>query len=173
MSITRKKWTLEDDKNLIELKSQGYKNKDIARIIDRTESSISSRLVLLSNDDDKPIKVDKRGPRYNQNEIAYIVLNHKKFKIHEIARNLGRSQGSIAGTISRLKKEGLIIADNVEPKQMELISPQIKQEIKPPIMHTNQELKEQIKGLKSDCKWLASLCVINFVGVVIIAISNL
>ena len=172
MTITRKKWTLEDDKNLIELKSQGYRNKDIAKIIDRTESSISSRLVLLSNDDEKPIKVDKRGPRYNQNEIAYIVLNHKKFKVHEIAKNLGRSHGSIAGTISRLKKEGLIITDN-EPKQMELISPQIKQEIKPPIIKTDQELKDQIKGLKSDYRWLASLCVINFVGVIIIALINL
>lgn len=174
MSITRNRWTEQDNQNLIQLRAQGYKVKDIAKIMNRTHSSISTKFSMLSNDPDKNLFSPSSGQRYNQNEIAYIVLNHNKFSYREIAENLGRSYGSVSGTISRLKKEGLIIEPRsmVEPKQMELIAPE-KQEIKPPIKKCDDNLNQQINGLKLDNKWLASLCIINFIGVVIIAVSIL
>ena len=167
MSIKRTKWTEQDDANLVQLKAQGYKVKDIAKIMNRTYSSISTRCGLMSYDTGKTLTSPKSGQKYNQNEIAYIVLNHNKFSSKEIAKNLGRTVGSISGTISRLKKEGLII---------ELISqqePQKIQEIKPRINKANDNLNQQIQDLRSDSKWLASLFIINFIGVVIIAISIL
>jgi transposase len=182
MSIKRTKWTEQDDANLVQLKAQGYKVKDIAKIMNRTYSSISTRCGLMSYDTGKTLTSPKSGQKYNQNEIAYIVLNHNKFSSKEIAKNLGRTVGSISGTISRLKKEGLIIEQKqretlrLEPQQMELISqqePQKTQEIKPPVNKDNDNLNQQIQDLRSDSKWLASLFIINFIGVVIIAISIL
>lgn len=182
MSIKRTKWTEQDDANLVQLKAQGYKVKDIAKIMNRTYSSISTRCGLMSYDTGKTLTSPKSGQKYNQNEIAYIVLNHNKFSSKEIAKNLGRTVGSISGTISRLKKEGLIIEQKkretlrLEPQQMELISqqePQKIQEIKPRINKANDNLNQQIQDLRSDSKWLASLFIINFIGVVIIAISIL
>jgi transposase len=182
MSIKRTKWTEQDEANLVQLKAQGYKVKDIAKIMNRTYSSISTRCGLMSYDTGKTLTSPKSGQKYNQNEIAYIVLNHNKFSSKEIAKNLGRTVGSISGTISRLKKEGLIIEQKqretlrLEPQQMELISqqePQKTQEIKPPVNKDNDNLNQQIQDLRSDSKWLASLFIINFIGVVIIAISIL
>lgn len=175
MSITRNRWTEQDDKNLIQFTAQGYKRKDIAKIMDRTEKSIATRLSLLKNHRGETTYKRRVSKKYNQNEIAYIVLNHNKFHYKEIAKNLGRSTGSVTGTISRLKQDGLITEPKsmVEPRQMELIAPQEKQEIKPPIQKVDDNLNQQINGLKLDNKWLASLCIINFIGVVIIAISAL
>ena len=182
MSIKRTKWTKQDDANLVQLKAQGYKVKDIAKIMNRTYSSISTRCGLMAYDTGKTLTSPKSGQKYNQNEIAYIVLNHNKFSSKEIAENLGRTYGSVSGTISRLKKEGLIIDQkyqakpNPEPVQMELINPreiQQKQEIKPPVNKDNSNLNQQIQDLRCDSKWLASLFIINFIGIVIIAISIL
>lgn len=182
MSIKRTKWTDQDNANLIQLKAQGYKVKDIAKIMNRTYSSISTRCGLFSYDTGKTLTPPKSGQKYNQNEIAYIVLNHNKFSSKEIAENLGRTYGSVSGTISRLKKEGLIIDQKhqlkpaPEPMQMELITPretQQKQEIKPSVTKDNDNLNQQIQDLRSDSKWLASLFIINFIGVVIISISTL
>lgn len=174
MSITRNRWTEQDDKNLIQLTEQGYKKKDIAKIMKRTEKSISTRFSFLKNHRSETTYERKVYERYDQNEIAYIVLNHDKVNYKEIAKTLGRSYGSVSGTISKLKKDNVIIEPRsiVETKQMELIA-QGKQEIKPQIKKCNDNLNQEIKGLKLDNKWLASLCIINFIGVVIIAVSIL
>lgn len=125
MNYKENKWTHEEIEKLNEL-YQIYSTKDIAKLMDKSESSILNaigRYKIKCNNKNKKIFATRRY--WTEDELNYVKILYNEGKsINEIATTLDRSIGSVRDILYRLnlvatrdtwfwtEEEDLILKDN-------------------------------------------------------------
>lgn len=100
-------WTEAERARLIELKSQGHRNRDIARKLGFTGAQIDDQVHKLR---EEGVLRDKTKIRYwtDEERAQLIALKQSGMRHRDIARTLGRRQSQVDDQLLRLRHSGLI-----------------------------------------------------------------
>jgi hypothetical protein len=107
-----KKWTVKELGTLKELVHQGYSVKQISDKLNRPTYCIYKQ---LEHSNIKYSKQLPKGDKWSKDEYKYLIENHKRYTIDELAGKLGRSYSSVLNKINQLglEKSWLPYEDNL------------------------------------------------------------
>jgi IS30 family transposase len=94
-----KQWTVKELNTLKELAHQGYSVKEISIKMNRPTYCVYKQLHR------NRIKYKRRLPNgniWNEEEHRYLIENHKKYTLEELAGKLGRSYNSVMNKLYQL-----------------------------------------------------------------------
>lgn len=92
------KWSNNEEKQLIEMKNNGYKNKEIARELNRSLSSVTNKIIQMDLTEERKYQNWTKKERKKLHELVERGLTDK-----EIAKKLNRTFASVMNERNRLE----------------------------------------------------------------------